>query len=269
MRHASGRQIDDQERHGDVCREEVIGISAIITGGAGGLGIAIARTFLRRGVEVALWDRTPTDDAVEQLSGEGPTVAGVECDITDSAQVVDAWTKTELSVSPVDVVVNCAGIFRPTPIRELSDAQWERTLGVNLTGAFYLCRRAAEMWLASGIQGAIVNIASNAALNAAIFGAADYGSSKAGMIGLTTQLAVELAPHGIRTNVVCPGQFRSPLNAERLAQPGAEDASLAMIPLGRIGMPEDIATTVVHLALDATYVNGAIVTVDGGVTSRM
>jgi NAD(P)-dependent dehydrogenase (short-subunit alcohol dehydrogenase family) len=243
--------------------------SAIITGGAGGLGMAIGQAFLKRGIDVALWDRTQTDAAVEQLSGEGAKIVGVECDITHSRQVVEAWAKTESSLSPVEIVVNCAGIFTPTPIRELSDAQWERTLGVNLTGAFYLCRRAAVAWLPSGVSGAIVNVASNAALNAAPFGAADYGSSKAGMIGLTTHLAVELAPYGIRTNAVCPGQFRSPLNAERLAQPGAEEASVAMIPLGRIGMPEDIATVVVHLALDATYANGAIVTVDGGVTSRM
>ena len=243
-------------------------MSAIITGGAGGLGIAIGQALLRRGVEVALWDRAQTGAAVDRLAGE-VKVAGFECDITDSSQVGEAWTQTESSLSPVDVVVNCAGIFTPTPIRELSDAQWERTLGVNLTGAFYLCRRAAEGWLASGTAGAIVNVASNAALNAAPFGAADYGSSKAGMIGWTTHLAIEACTHGIRTNVVCPGQFRSPLNAERLAQPGAEDASAAMIPLGRIGMPEDIATVVVHLALDATYANGAIVTVDGGVTSRM
>jgi len=243
--------------------------SAIITGGAGGLGTAIGQAFLKRGIDVALWDRAQTDAAVERLSGERARVAGVECDITDSRQVREAWVKTESSLTPVEVVVNCAGIFTPTPIRELSDAQWERTLGVNLTGAFYLCRRAAEAWLASGVAGAIVNVASNAALNAAPFGAADYGSSKAGMVGLTTHLAVELAPHGIRTNAICPGQFRSPLNAERLAQPGAEEASVAMIPLRRIGMPEDIATVVVHLALDATYANGAIVTVDGGVTSRM
>lgn len=244
-------------------------MAAIVTGGAGGLGTAIAAAFVARHIDVALWDRAETGAAVQAVATGTARVAGIECDITDSAQVASAWAETELTVGAVEQIVNCAGVFTPTPIGRLSDAQWARTVGINLTGAFYLCRRAAAAWVDTGVSGAIVNIASTAALKAPPAGVADYASTKVGLVGLTTHLAVELGPHGIRTNAVCPGQFRSPLNEARLAEPGAEERSVARIPLGRIGMPADIAAVVVHLALDATYVNGAVVAVDAGVTSRM
>jgi NAD(P)-dependent dehydrogenase (short-subunit alcohol dehydrogenase family) len=123
-------------------------------------------------------------------------------------------------LGPIDVLVNNAGVFAPTPFLELTPEAWDRTLQVNLYGAFHTSQRAARDWLAAGTKGAIVNIASIAAMTAGYGGTADYGASKAGLVGLTIHLAVDLGPQGIRTNAVAPGSFYSPMNAERLTRPG-------------------------------------------------
>lgn len=247
-------------------------MTVFLTGGGGGLGAAIANGFARRGIDVAVADRELA--AAQQVAKDvsethGVRASAVECDVTDPASVAAAWTHATEQLGPIDVLVNNAGVFAPTPFLELTPQAWDRTLQVNLYGAFHTSQRAARDWLAAGTKGAIVNIASIAAMTAGYGGTADYGASKAGLVGLTIHLAVDLGPHGIRTNAVAPGSFYSPMNAERLARPGEEEHSSAMTPLKRIAQPEEVAAAVLFLALDATYVNGVVIPVDGGTVVRM
>jgi NAD(P)-dependent dehydrogenase (short-subunit alcohol dehydrogenase family) len=249
-------------------------MQAFVTGGGGGLGSAIAEQLLARGVGVALVDRAEQDAvaAAERLSvsaADGALAVPVGCDISSSADVSKAWRDAEAALGPIDVAVNCAGIWDPVPFVEMTDETWNRTILVNLTGAFHVSRTAAAAWVPAGRKGAIVNVASTAALVSAPIGSVAYGASKAGLVGLTTHLAVELGPHGIRVNAIAPHSFRSPMNAERLAQPGQEERTNKEVPLGRVAEASEIASAVAYLALDASYVNGVVVPVDGGTVVRM
>jgi NAD(P)-dependent dehydrogenase (short-subunit alcohol dehydrogenase family) len=246
--------------------------NAFVTGGAGGLGAAIAAGLISRGVGVALVDRslTEAESAAERLRTEGgPQVLALSCDVSSSEDVETAWSAAEAALGRIEVVVNCAGIWQPRPLVEMDDESWQRTIDVNLTGAFYVCRRAAKAWIPAATAGSIVNVTSVAAHVAAPLGSTAYGSSKAGLTGLTVHLAVELGGSGIRTNAVAPGSFRSPMSANRLEDPEQEEKSNAMVPLGRVGETDEVAGAVVYLALDATYVNGVTMALDGGTIIRM
>jgi NAD(P)-dependent dehydrogenase (short-subunit alcohol dehydrogenase family) len=243
-------------------------VSVLITGGAGGLGIELGRAFLARGHAVALIDVADQVGSVaQQLAGEHADGAiGLVVDTTRAEAVDRAWTTAEDALGPVDAVVNAAGIVVRGGITEIAEEDWARCLDVNLTGPFHVCRRAAQAWVPSGRAGAIVNIASVAALKAAAppIGSVGYGASKAGLLGLTIHLAVELGPHGIRSNAVAPGSFASPMNQQRLADPAVAQATADAVPLKRIGAASEVAGLTAYLALDATYVNGAVVACDGG-----
>jgi len=248
-------------------------MGVFITGGAGGLGNALAESFGSRGIAVAVadLDLDAAETTARELRKKYPALAatGVECDVTDPASVDEAWVRAVADLGPLETLVNNAGVFRPMPFLKMSPQAWDRTMQVNLYGAFHTCQRAVRDWVQEGRPGSIVNIASIAALNAGYGGTADYGASKAGLVGLTIHLAVDLGPHGIRTNAVAPGSFYSPMNAERFAAPGQEESSAALTPLRRIATPEEVAAAAVFLALDATYVNGVVIPVDGGTAVRM
>ncbi|MBI3647823.1 MAG: SDR family oxidoreductase [Actinobacteria bacterium] len=206
------------------------GRRALVTGGAGGIGSAVARELILRGAAVALLDRDP----------EGP----------------------------VDLLVNAAGIYRFRPAVELGVDEWEEVLGINLRGTWLVSREVARELLAGGGAGSIVNISSTAGLVAdAAEPAVHYNASKAGVIALTRQCAVEWAPR-IRVNAVCPGLIDTPM-LRIMDDPAAGQRYLdTMVPLGRIGRPEDVARTIAFLASeDAAYVTGAALPVDGGVTA--
>lgn len=247
-------------------------MTVLLTGAAGGLGLAIAEKFAARGQSLALLDRTPgaAEEAATRLAGEyGVEAIALGADVTSRASIDDAWDAAEAHAGAIDVVVNNAGRFVPTDFRELSYESWQATLDVNLGGAFHTSQRAAQTWVPAGVKGAIVNVASIAAFTAGYGGAVDYGVSKAGLVGLTIHLAVDLGQFGIRSNAVAPGSFYSPMNAARLANPEQEAKSAGQSPLKRIGQPGEVADVVVFLGLDATYVNGTVVNVDGGVAVVM
>ena len=247
-------------------------MSVLITGGGGGLGSAIADQFAQRGLSLALVDQA--GDRAEAVAERirdayGVPVAAFGYDISTRREVEACWREANDTLGPIDTVVNSAGVFAKKPFLDLSDDEWRRTQDVNLTSAFVICQVAARCWIDQGIKGSIVNVASIAAFTAGLGGAVDYGSSKAGLIGLTIHLAVDLGPHGIRSNAVAPASFRSGMTAERYSVPGAEETMAALSPLRRIGEPEDVAKVIAFLALDATYVNGVVVNVDGGMTCVM
>jgi NAD(P)-dependent dehydrogenase (short-subunit alcohol dehydrogenase family) len=247
-------------------------MSALITGGGGSLGMAIGKALAARGVAVALLDvdldgaRRAASEIQEET---GVAAIGISCDVTDETAVSRAWTEVADAIGMPEIVVNNAGRFVPCDVADLTLDAWETTMALQLTGPFLVCREAARRWIPAGLRGSIVNIASNAAVVAHRQGSPDYGASKAGLVGLTVDLAIELGAHGIRANAVLPGTFRSRMNAERLADPAADAAESANVPIGRLGEASEIAAAAVFLALDGTYTNGAALSADGGTIVKM
>lgn len=188
-------------------------------------------------------------------------------DVSDEDQVGRLLSAViHSSEGKIDVLVNCAGVYDITPMLEITAAKWDAVLGVNLRGTFLICREVARH-MAPGGRGAIVNISSVAAyVGDPSEPAAHYNASKAGVLGLTTQLAVELAPQGIRVNAVCPGVIDTPmLMMMKLDSEAGHRFLHESVPLGRLGAPEEVAALVLFLASEeASYITGAAVPVDGG-----
>src|SRR5215470_16392040 len=236
------------------------GRRALITGGAGGIGLACARRLLDEGAQVVLLDKSA--DALPSAAGAAP----VACDVTDPGAVARAaW----LLNGPADVLVNSAGVYKITPLLDLTPREWDDVLAVNLRGTFLAGRAVAAALIAAGQPGAIVNISSTAGLVAdAAEPSAHYNASKAGVLALTRQMAAEWAPYGIRANAVCPGVIDTPM-LRMMDDPAAGAAYLRTgVPQGRLGSADEVAAAIAFLASDdASYLTGAAVPVDGGVTA--
>ena len=242
------------------------GRRALITGGAGAIGLACARRLLAEGAEAVLLDRRA--DALSSAAVVG--AAPVACDIRDPAAVAAAVDRAAVLLSgPADVLINAAGVYRIAPLLDLAPDEWDDVLAVNLRGSFLAGRAIAAALIAAGLAGAIVNISSTAGLVAdAAEPSAHYNASKAGVLALTRQMAAEWAPYGIRANAVCPGVIDTPM-LRMMDDPAAGAAYLRTgVPQGRLGSAEEVAAAVVFLASDdASYLTGAAVPVDGGVTA--
>lgn len=245
---------------------------ALVTGGGGGLGAAVGMALGLRGVDVILVDldlERATKVAEDVRSATGMRTLPIGADITDPNEIERAWEEA-LDFGPVDILINGAGAFASTEFLNISIEQWKNTLNLQLTAPFLLCQLAAREWLDRGSSGAIVNVASTAAVRAKeTRGSADYSASKAGLLGLTTYLAVAFGHHGIRSNAVLPHSFTSPMNIARLADPEEEARSRESVPLKRIASAVDVASTIVFLALDGTYLNGVMLPCDGGLSRKM
>ena len=217
---------------------------AVVTGAAGGLGAAVA-------------DRLAADGAaVERIDLEGD---GRRLDVRDPNAVAAAFGE----IGRVDVLVNCAGIREIVPVLELSAEEWQRVIDVNLGGTFHCSQAAARTMVAAG-GGSIVNVASTSAL-AADPSRTAYCASKAGILGLTRAMALDLGPYGIRVNAVCPGLVRTPLTEPYFADRAFVDGLADVSPLGRAADPAEIADVVAFLAGDgARHVTGVALPVDGG-----
>src|ERR1700712_619501 len=179
-------------------------MSLFLTGGGGGLGAAVAHAFAERGVAIGVVD-VAVDNA-ERVAADvrerwGVGAVAVPCDLRDWASIEAAWKATGDALGPIDLVVNNAGVFSPKPdLRDLTQADWEFAIAVNLNAPFFIGQLAAKEWIANGVHGSIVNVASTAAETVAPdFHAIDYGASKAGLVGLTKHFGVDLGPYGIRT----------------------------------------------------------------------
>ena len=247
-------------------------MTAIITGGAGGLGIATAKQLAARGIDVGILDIDAgrSEQVAAELAAEfGVSAAGAAGDLAEPDQLVNAWQRIEDALGPVDVLVNAAGTFRPNTALTISPEDWEFALRTNLTGPFYACQHALRLWVERGTAGSIVNVSSTAALGSGFHEATDYGAAKAGLIGLTTHLAVKFGGYGIRVNSILPHSFRSPMNAARLEDPAEVAKTVARTPLNRVAEVEEMASAIVYLAYDASYVSGVALRVDGGLLSTM
>jgi NAD(P)-dependent dehydrogenase (short-subunit alcohol dehydrogenase family) len=235
--------------------------TVLITGAARGIGLATARRFLDEGWRAALLD---VDGAAQRAAADGLSapdrVLALAADVADETQVAAAFAQAGERFGRLDALVNNAGIAVFKPIMETSPEEWHRVLGVNLTGPF-LCARAAVPLMTRG--GAIVNIASISGERASTLRVA-YGTSKAGVMHLTRQMAVELAQLGIRANCVAPGPVDTAM-AKAVHTPEIRADYHAAIPLSRYGLEEEIADAIFYLCSErASYITGQTLAVDGG-----
>jgi 3-oxoacyl-[acyl-carrier protein] reductase len=224
----------------------------LVTGGSKGIGQGIAVRLAKAGHRVAATYR----------SGEVPAdVLGVQCDVTDPAQVEAAFAQVESSLGSVEVLVANAGVTRDTLLMRMSDEDWDQVIATNLTGAFRVARRAARAMI-RGRFGRIIFISSVVGLMGSA-GQVNYAASKSGLVGMARSLARELGSRGVTANVIAPGFIETDMTAELgedLAKKYAEQ-----IPLGRFGSVDDVAGTVEFLIGDtASYITGALIPVDGG-----
>ena len=236
---------------------------AIVTGAGRGIGLAITRQLLEAGMTVVAVDLK--EDLLSELPGKlddpGEKLDCRVLDVSDSEGFTKLVDDVAEKYERIDVLVNNAGITRDGLLLRMEDADWELVLKINLFSAFYGTRAAAK-YMVRQRSGSIVNMASYSGLEGNR-GQANYSASKAGLIGLTKTTAKELASKNVRCNAVAPGFIQTEMTDNMPQQ--AKDIALSLIPLKRMGQPEDIARAVVFLASDASsYVTGQVLSVDGG-----
>jgi NAD(P)-dependent dehydrogenase (short-subunit alcohol dehydrogenase family) len=241
------------------------GRRAVVTGGARGLGAAIARRLAEADATVLIGDLDAT--AAEALAGD-LGVHAAPLDVTDTDSVTAFADLAVDRLGGIDVWVNNAGVYPSAPLLDLSDDEWDRVVDVNLRGTFVASREAARRMIDGGRRGVIVNIASVAGLGGRGPGVPHYVATKHGVVGLTKQMAIELAPHGIRVVGVAPSQVLTPGVEAAWAARGSEP-QVPLSPLGRPPVVDDVARMVVVCAGDlAVMVNGTTIPVDGGEIAR-
>ncbi|WP_018912325.1 SDR family NAD(P)-dependent oxidoreductase [Thiomonas sp. FB-6] len=237
---------------------------AVVTGGARGIGLGIARWFLRHGHRVALLDiDAATLERTERELAQPEQVLALHCDVSDESRVAAAADAVWRRFGRVDALINNAGVAVFKPIGETSFADWRHVLGTNLDGAFLCTQAFAPLMLRGGRGGAVVNIASISAVRASTLRVA-YGTSKAALVHLTRQQAVELGDQGIRCNVIAPGPVETEM-AKLVHSVAVRTDYHDAIPLGRYGTVEEMAETVGFLCSPAaSFINGQLLAVDGG-----
>ncbi len=233
------------------------GRHAVVTGGGSGIGLAAALALDAAGAEVVAVDRDTTGAVSAGLRAE-------TCDISNESDVLGLAER----IGHRDIVVNTAGIIRPGSLSDVSLTDWNALIAVNLTGYLLVSRAFAPAMAARG-SGSLVHVASISGMHAQANSGA-YSASKAALIAMSQQLALELGPQGIRSNTVSPGMVRTPMTEEYYRAPGVAERRDQAVPVGRVATPDDIADVIVFLTSDrARYVSGADVVADGGFTTTL
>ena len=240
---------------------------AVVTGAASGMGLAIARRLAARGDRVALLDLSgeAAEQAAAELRSDGASAIGAAVDVSDRAAVDAAVAHARSELGPIEIMVTSAGFDRFEDFTDITSGSWERMLAVNLTGTFHCVQAAVPDMLAAGF-GRIVTISSSSAQSGAAR-MAHYVASKAGVVGLTKALALELAPRGVTVNTIPPGFILTPMvrRAEERGDLPSVDAVVARTPVRRAGTADDIAAACAFLCSDdAGYITGQQINVNGG-----
>lgn len=233
---------------------------AVVSGAARGLGLAIAARFVEEGAHVLLAD---IDGDAVQSAAARIGQRGLRVDVSKRDEVETMIAAATASLGQVDILVNNAGLYRNRPLQELTEAEFDSMLAVNLKSALFGIQAVAPQMVARR-SGSIVNVASVAARLGAI-GTIAYSVAKAGVAQLTNVAAIELAPHNVRVNAVGPGTFATEMSVGAYADPALHSRVLPRIPMGRMGQPEEAAGVALFLASDdSSYVTGKTIYADGG-----
>src|SRR5215468_2872288 len=242
---------------------------AVVTGGARGIGAAVAKRFAADGMAVAIIDLKESDCAatVDAITAAGGRAFAAGADVSDSAQVAAAVEAIAAELGPPAVLVNNAGVIRDNLLFKMTDDDWDTVMGVHLRGAFLMSRAAQQHMVGQGF-GRIISLSSSSALGNR--GQANYSTAKAGLQGFTKTLAIELGQFGITVNAIAPGFIVTDMTAATAARVGVEfgefqKAAATQIPVRRVGQPDDVAHVASFLASDgAGFVSGQVIYVAGG-----
>jgi len=237
---------------------------AIVTGAAHGIGKEIALELARHGAEVTVTDVSDEIFSVgKQIEALGTKAFPVKCDVTNLGEAQTIEEEIVQKFERIDILVNNAGIYPQKPFLEMTEADWTKVIGVNLNGVFH-CTKAVVPKMVQQKSGKIINIASIAGAVVGYFNLTHYSASKAAIVGFTKSLALEMAQYGINVNAIAPGAIdvgSIPAGSEMVKQ------IVKTIPLGRMGLPKDIANLVAFLASDeSSYITGQCIVCDGGYT---
>jgi NAD(P)-dependent dehydrogenase (short-subunit alcohol dehydrogenase family) len=246
------------------------GKRALVTGaGSRGIGRAIAEALAAEGADVAVHyygDGTAALDLADRLRASGRHAVALPADLADPMAARALVRRAADEVGALDVVVCCAAVLSRVPFLDLTDAEWDRVHAVNLRGYFAVGQEAARHMVARGAGGRIIMVSSVNQLTVNR-GIAHYVATKGGVMQLAKAMALELAPAGVTVNLIAPGTIETDLNRAFLAEPENRRAKRGLIPMDRIGRPQDVAGAAVFLASEAAaYVTGATIVVDGGLT---
>ncbi len=241
------------------------GKTAIITGGATGIGFACAQAFIKEGAQVFIFGRR--QDRLDQAQlNLGPNIKIIQGDITQSSDTKSLVNQTLNQGGRIDILVNNAGTFSMASLHEMDDATWDNVININLRGVFQLTREVLSQMVYQK-SGSIINISSILGLVGTPMASA-YNTSKAALNQFSRSIAVEYGPLGIRSNSICPGMIETEMTEELRQNKELMDQWIKGYPLGRFGKPEEVANLCLFLASDeSSFITGTVIPIDGGYTS--